>query len=173
MLVEPGVQEGLVPEEIAPRGTCGLLVLRDNHELLAESAVRWAVGALVEGYDVPSLRVLAGLDLTGWPNSFEAEALVEAALHELGIPEMDRGTRARLYVREISAAIIARELGPSEGVDLIHRRVITPLEHPADLQPWCYLWEGNSADCSGTLEDSERDAAILDYAALYLRTGTK
>ena len=160
-------------ERAIPRGTACLLVLRDNDEPLAKCAVQWAVDALADGHDVPSIRVLAGLDLHGSPNSFETAALVEAALRELGVPESDRDARARLYVRDVCAAMITGDITPSQGADLIHRRVITPLQHPADLQPWCHLWEGNSADCSHSLEESERDKAILDYAILFMHEGAQ
>ena len=156
-------------ERISPRGTAELRVLRDNGEPLGKSAVQWAVDALAAGYDIPSLRILAGLDLDGWPNSFETEALVDTALRELGVPDTDRNSRALAYVRDIASAIVAREIVPQEGANLIHRRVIVPLNHPDNLQAWCYLWEGNAADCSRSLEDSEIDQAIIDYATAFLR----
>jgi hypothetical protein len=46
--------------------------------------------------------------------------------------------------------------------------VISPLNHPVYLHAWCYLWEGNAADCSRSLEDAELDQAIVDYAATFL-----
>jgi hypothetical protein len=146
-----------------------MLVLRDNGEPLGRNAVQWAVGALAEGHDVPSIRTLAGLDLDGWPNPFEVESLLDAALRELGVPETDRNSRAMAYVREVAAAISAREIPPQEGVNLIHRRVIGPLDHPTDLQAWCYLWEGNAADGSRALDDAEIDRAIIAYASTFLR----
>ena len=156
----------------SPRGTTALLVLRDNREPLGKDAVRWAVDALADGYDVPSIRTLAGLDLDGWPDSGEAEALVEAALRELGVGDTDRHSRALEYLREVAAAIVAGDIAPQEGANLIHRRVISPLNHPVDLQAWCFLWEGNAADCSTSLEDSEIDQAIVDYATVFLRSAS-
>jgi hypothetical protein len=162
-----------VEERISPRGTAGLLVLRDNGEPLGKCAVQWAVDALADGCDVPSIRILAGLDLDGWPNSFEAETLFNSALRELGVPETDRKSRALEYVREVAVAIVAGEIAPQEGANLIHRRAISPLNHPADLQAWCYLWEGNAADCSRSLEDSEIDQAIVDYATTFSRAAAQ
>jgi hypothetical protein len=92
-------------------------VLQDNGEPLTTHAVRWAVDALSDGYDTPSLRILAGLDLVGLPNSFEAGTLVDAAMQELAIPKTDRNTRARLYVREVCGAMIASELPPLYGAE--------------------------------------------------------
>jgi hypothetical protein len=132
-------------ERALPRGTASILVPQDNGEPLGADSVRWAVDALSDGYDFPSLRILAGLDLGQLPNSFEAGALVEAALNELAVPGEDRDARARRYVREVCAEMLDGRLNPLSGVELIHRRVITPLKHPADLMAWCYLSEGNSA----------------------------
>jgi hypothetical protein len=158
-------------EKAPPRGTNSLLVMRDSGEPIAREAVRWAVDALQDAYDSPSIRALAGLDLDGFPNSFEADALVRAALRELGLAEGDRAANARRYLRDLCAAMIAGQMSPSEAIELIHRRVVTPLQHPADLRAWCFLWEGNSADCSRALEGTERDEAILDYAAQFLGEG--
>jgi hypothetical protein len=162
-------RRALVQERISPRGTTELLVLRDNGEPLGKGAVQWAVEALAAGYDVPSLRILAGLDLDGWPNSFETETLMDTALRELGVPVTDRNSRALAYVRDVASAIVARDIAPQEGANLIHRRVIVALNHPGDLQAWCCLWEGNAADGSRSLEDSEIDRAIVDYAGAFLR----
>ena len=156
-------------DRASPRGTNGLLLLRDSGEPFGKRAVQWAVDALSEGHDVPSIRLLAGLDLEGSPNSQEAELLVDAALRELEIPEADLNSRAMEYLREVAAAIASLEIAPQEGANLIHRLVIGPLNHPAELQAWCYLWEGNAADCSCILEDSEIDQAIVDYATSFLR----
>lgn len=156
-----------------PRGTIAMLVLWDSGESLGQCAVQWAVDALVDGYDVPSLRLLAGLDLDGWPDSIEAGKLVARALRELGIPEADRNARALEYVREVAAAIVAGEIGPQEGVDRIHRRVISPLNHPAELQSWCCLWMGRAADGSHSLADSRIDQAIVDYATTFSRAAAQ
>ncbi len=160
-------------EHISPRGTIGLLVLRDNKQPLGKDAVKWAVDALVDGYDVPTIRTLAGLDLDGWPNSVEVEGLVETALGELGVPQTDRHSRAREYVREVASAIVAKTIAPQEGANRIHQRVISPLDHPKDLQGWCYLWEGNAADCSRALEDSEIDQEIIGYATVFLQAAAQ
>jgi hypothetical protein len=155
---------------VSPRGTKGLLVLRDSGEPFGKRAVQWAVDALSDGYDAPSIRLLAGLDLEGPPHSPDAEPLLQAALRELELPETDPKARAFEYLREVAAAIVAREVTPEEGVNLIHRLVLSPLGHPAELQAWCFLWEGNAADCSRPLDGSEIDRAIVDYAKAFLGT---
>jgi hypothetical protein len=158
---------------MSPRGTTGLLLLRDSGEPFGRRAVQWAVDALSDGHDVPSIRILAGLDLEGSVESWDAAPLIEAALRELDLPQVDRNSLAREYVREVATAIVSREMAPQEGANLIHRLVITPLNHPPELQAWCYLWEGNAADCSCVLEESEIDKAIVDYAAAFLHAAAQ
>jgi hypothetical protein len=158
----------LVQDRLSPRGTNVLLLLRDTGEPFGKRAVQWATDALSDGHDVPSIRLLAGLDLEGLPSSPDAGALLEAALRELQLPETDLPARALEYLRDVAAAIVAREIAPQEGANEIHRLVIGPLGHPADLQGWCYLWEGNAADCSRVLEEAEIDQAIVDYATAFL-----
>ena len=122
--------------------------------------VEWAVTALTEGFDSPSLRILAGADLDGSPSPFETSPLFRAALTELGIllPELE--VLARLYVREVARQVVGGTLEPRTAADLVHRRVVTPLEHPTDLMSWCYVWKGNSVDCSRPLDDEELEHEI-------------
>jgi len=134
-----------------PRGTGEVLVLLETGKGLGRIAADWAVSALVAGYDSPSIRVLAGMDMAGQPSSSEVTPILEGALRELGVQRPSFNEAARLYVREVATATLAGQLAPQQAAELIHCRVITPLEHPKDLMPWCYVWEGNSADCTRAL----------------------
>lgn len=151
-----------------PKGTAELL-LRIRHTATGQSAVDWAVNALVAGYDTPSMRVLAGLDLDGLPSAWEASELVTASLEELGFAPPDIETISYAYVTDAAKAALTGELSPQEAANRIHKLVVSPLDHPPDLMPWCYVWEGNAADCSRSLEDHEIDAEILRLAEQYVR----
>jgi hypothetical protein len=154
-----------------PRGTSELLLLLESDQPIGKKAVAWAVAALVAGNDCPSMRILAGLDLGGHgePTSFEAAPYVRAALEELEVGQPDLDVVARLYVREVAQAALAGELAPRDAAELVHRLVVTPLNHPDDLMAWCYVWEGNAADCSRPLEEHEMDEEILKVAADFAR----
>jgi hypothetical protein len=152
-----------MPLEAPPR-SLEVLVLLQSGQPIGQRAVDWAVSALEAGFDCHSIRLLAGLDMSGQPTSFEAIPLFDAALLELGIQKPSFDEAARLYVREIADATLAGRLAPRHAADLIHRRVIGPLDHPEDLMPWCYVWEGNSADCTRSLEDHEWDNEIMKVA---------
>lgn len=147
-----------------PEGTLELAVVfqldsaSDNRPF-----VNWAVDALVAGFDTPSLRVLAGLDLDGEPLRADVYPAFAASLSELGIRLPDASVTGRLYVRHVAQAIVAGAIAPRDGAELIHARVVSPLEHPPDLMPWCYVWEGNSIDCT-LLGDNEIDEEIIRLA---------
>jgi hypothetical protein len=46
----------------SPVGTIELLARRANSSATGDDAVKWAIDALVDGFDSPSLRQLAGLN---------------------------------------------------------------------------------------------------------------
>ncbi len=156
-----------------PKGTFELLLCLDTGERVGQIAVDWAISTLGEGYDSPSLRVLAGLDLDAQPTTEEAFQLVNAAFQEMGLRRPDLDTTARWYVCEVATAVVAGEVPPREAADKIHRLVMTPMGHPKDLMAWCYVWEGNAADCSRPLEEYERDGEILKVAKQYASMAIK
>jgi len=150
-----------------PPWTYELIVLLHAGCPIGQTAVDWAVAALEAGFDCKPLRILAGLDVGGQPTSYEASPLITASLDELGIHQPDFEASARLYVREVARATLAGELEPRRAADLVHRRVVGPLGHPHDLMAWCYVWEGNAADCSRSLEEDELNEEILSVAARF------
>jgi len=156
-----------------PEGTFELLLRFNTGERVGQSAVNWAVSALGEGYDSPSLRVLAGLDVDNQATTEEALQLVDATFQELGLKRPDLDTTARWYVCEVATAVVAGGLPPREAANKIHRLVMTPMDHPKDLMAWCYVWEGNAADCSRPLDESEWDREILKVAMQYASVALK
>jgi len=148
-----------------PEGTLELATLyHAGCDTDSRQYVQWAVNALEAEFDTPSIRTLAGLDLCGEPVRAETVPAFESSLLELEIELPDPDTTARLYMLEVAAAIVMRSIAPQVGAELIHSRVVSPLEHPPDLQPWCFVWEGNSADCSSVLEGEALDAEIFKVA---------
>lgn len=148
------------------QSTTEIALLHHCGQPIGSAAVAWAVAALELEHDTPSLRILAGLDLFGEPSSTDASRLFAAALAELGIELPEHPVLARLYVRDIARAVLDGEIAPRDAADRIHELVITPLEHPPDLQSWCHVWEGNSADLSQLLEGEALDAEIRRLCTL-------
>ncbi len=156
-----------------PEGTFELLLRLNTGERVGQSAVNWAVSALGEGYDSPSLRVLAGLDVDNQPTTEEALQLMNATFQKLGLKRPDLDATARRFVCEVATAVVAGRLPPREAANKIHRLVMTPMDHPKDLMAWCYVWEGNAADCSRPLDESEWDREILEVAKQYASAAIK
>jgi len=124
----------------------GALVTAESDAAAAAALVDWAVEALGAGYDSPALRILAGL----LPPETDAHTVLpyaRRAARELGmdIPEGE-GLR-RAYIPVACRALLRGELDAETTTHRIHSWVVSPLGHPSDLMSWCYLWEGNSAQC--------------------------
>lgn len=132
----------------------------------------WATAALASGFDSPSLRILAGLDLA--PVSMhEAEPIFWRSLEEVGI-QHGRSPEVflRRYARDVAERILNGRLTVQQGLGLIHRRVVAPLEHPWDLMPWCYLWEGiDPCDFPASPDDRTIEQRTLEYARQFVEAG--
>jgi len=105
-----------------------------------ESPVGWASDALAEGLDTPALVILAGLqkdspryDTVPWLDKVMAEL-------DLQLPPADDLLRA--YVSVVSRAFLAGRISADQALTRIHEHAVGPLGHPADLAPWCAVWEG-------------------------------
>jgi hypothetical protein len=71
-----------------PRDTLALLAHRAKQSLFVRDYVDWAGNALVDGFDSPSLKVLAGLDYAG-TSSMEVSRYFLKAVKELNLPISD------------------------------------------------------------------------------------
>ena len=109
---------------------------------VAKDYIDWAVSLLESGLDSQALRVLAGLDLGERPSGIEAAARFRDAYKELRLPSPGREELLRVYVTEVASEIAIGAREPTEAIDLIHREVLSPFNHPAEFSSWCYLWEG-------------------------------
>ena len=116
-----------------------LLVARSNEAASGEPVVEWAVHALEAGLESAALIELAGLPRTA--SVFDAGPLLDRALRELGIAPPDLEELLRAYVGVISRALLEGKLAVAAVLDDVHATVVSPLRHPDDLRPWCYLWE--------------------------------
>ena len=123
--------------------TVELLVRDADGTATGGEFVEWAVQALVEGLDSPALRTLAGLRDA---SRFEAKALFDRAANELGLAmPATRDALLRAYLRILAGEIVDGTREPGDALDVIHRDVLGPLNHPSDLMAWCFLWEGHDA----------------------------
>ena len=68
---------------------------------------------------------------------------------------------------EVAAEIVNGSVTVEQGLNEIHRTVVSPLHHPKDLQLWCDLADTLHRDEQGgvkVLSPAERDAVALDEA---------
>lgn len=147
-----------------------LLVQLEQGGFAAPDASSWAQDALEDGLDSSSLRVLAGLGQDA--QSFEVSPLLRDALRELGIEPPQGEALLRAYASAVAQELHDGHITADVAVARIHATVISPLGHPDDLMPLCYLWEGNTPDCTGAVEGPDRDALILVETQRLLPTGS-
>src|SRR5689334_20239753 len=127
-----------------PTTTIALLAKKMEGSLVGQDYVDWAVQALTEDFDSPSLAILASLDISNVVLLWEAEQFFQKVIFELGWSIPDKDTILRTHFITFVHNIQNGTIDPEIGIDRIHREVISPLEHPSDLQGWCLLWEGNA-----------------------------
>jgi hypothetical protein len=148
----------------SPPRTVELLALRALEMATSTAIAEWGMSALEAGFDSPALRRLAGLAIGPPPSQGEVEPLFDAALAELGIPDPGRRDVLIGYLDELAAGL-ASGLGPvDETLDLIHRRVVSPLNHSDDVQPWCYLWERLDPETFADIDDE----AVREFARKWI-----
>lgn len=131
-----------------PAGTRTVLIREGEGWASSHELADWAAGALADGFDTPTLRILAGADLPERSEVRHAEVSLQfrQALDELGLEVPPRETTLRWHLESLARKILSGELTPRQGIDQIHREIVTPLKHPEDMRTWCYLWSGLSAD---------------------------
>jgi hypothetical protein len=153
-----------------PTNTIELLVKIQLEECSADELVTWAIEALELGFDTPSLSLLM--------SCFRGEAVAEVlpffwrTLSEFGVEPLAGEALLRVYAKEIAQRVLANTLTEWQAVQLMHSRVINPLNHPSDLMNWCYLWEGNNPNDFVLLEelsDSEFATLVRKEATRFLR----
>jgi hypothetical protein len=159
-----------LPRQGEPPGTRRLLANLCLECLSGPEACRWALSALEAGFDTPSLRILAGMSFDPQPGFFEIRPYLDAALSELNLPASpSRDEVLREYARALAEELLAGVRPVEATLEVIHRSVVSPLNHAKDLMGWCYLWEGLTPDGSfGAVTGPELERATRDFAARWL-----
>jgi hypothetical protein len=162
-----------------PRGTLALIV----EGKVGQDYVEWAVDALMDDFDSPSLGILAGLDLgdpvSQYPVSREeAHGYFRKVIHELALlsPEDEQALSLpdpevvlRWHLCELAEQIRDGVLDPVTGIDRIHAEVVSPLDHAEDVKPWCYLGDTAMSDRRTGRYAKEYARAIIDYATQWVK----
>ena len=151
-----------------PRDSIALLAKKVNESVCGQDYVDWAVQALTEGFNSPSLLILSSLDIDKNFSKWEAEILFTKVVTELGwiIPSDEVILQAHLVT--LATQIKKGDIDPEVGIERIHREVISPLGHPEDLLSWCFLWEGNSPTGKGVIPKEEYRSTIFEFTGKWL-----
>jgi hypothetical protein len=130
-----------------PLSTVTIFGRQVMNQVTAADYVEWATGMLVDGFDSPTLRMLAGFDERG--STADAEIYFRRALRELQILEPDTEGKLRAYGVDIANQILDGRLSPEEGVPaLMFLFSGTTLEHPGGdwLNLECLLYDLQDGD---------------------------
>ena len=148
-----------------------LLVHRIADRLTATAVVDWATDALVAGEDVPSLATLAGLDRRS--SVLEVTPWFDKAIAELEVVLPSPAELRRAFIVVVSRAVLSGRVSTEHALDRIHRDVVSPLGHPADLAAWCHLWEGHAPMDYRTLTAADLRAETRLLAADWANIGER
>ena len=150
-----------------------LLAIEARGSLRGQELVDWATKTLSIGYESPALVTLAGLDLDSVPRVADALPLFLRALTELDlvVPEGEEGI-LRAKARIIARRILSGRVNPAEGVAMMEKAVVSPLGHPSDLMPWCYLSSNLHPETFGDLSEQDFVDWVLRLARLTADEGS-
>jgi hypothetical protein len=158
-----------IPQAIQNQLTI-LLARRWAGDSSREEYIKWAQDVLEQNLDSQSIRILAGLNLP--TDQSEVEQYFLRSLRDLAIQEPSQDEMPIHYFHYMCRAILAEKVTPDHGIDLIHKRVVTPLGHPDKLMPWCFLWEWNHPRTLAEIKGGAvaRDGLIREYASKELES---
>ena len=149
-----------------PRNTARLLLLLERDALSARIAIQWATDALVDDFDSPALRRVAGVD----PKQATAPEIapdLNKALNELGIARGPLPDLFQRYELEICAAMVAGEIPPVVGASDLYHSVVIPTHYEWRFVPWYFLDDGldpyDPGDCQ-PVPGMAMGSSILRYA---------
>src|SRR5689334_24211873 len=126
-------------DQVLPSTSTLLLVKKINGSVTGNDYVNWAIEALTEELDSPSLPILASLDMGNDFSLGEAEKIFNKIVAELEWSIPDDETVLRSHLITLVADIQNGAIDPEKGVKRIHQEVVSPLMHPEDLRDWCTL----------------------------------
>lgn len=166
--VTPRGQAAAMP---TPPNTLEMMFRSRFGELSPEWLSQWACDALDAGFDSRSLRMLAAS--SPGDDRVELERILRVCLEEAGAEDLSESELRLGWGEVLMGRILDRESPVEETLDQIHRDVVSPLQHPPHLLPWCLLWEGlNPLRPYSQLPPDETDAVARELAEMYLRRPT-
>jgi hypothetical protein len=133
---------------------------RAVQNIFAEDYIDWAGEMLVQGYDSPRLRILAGLDRQG--SVFEVEEYFLHSINELTIIEPESKAAVRAYACEIAQQIINGQLTAQQGVRALYQ-VYRNTEYDSDYVIWLELDDALDSLLAGVFPYSYQSATVENF----------
>jgi hypothetical protein len=130
---------------------------RALNQARSEDTIAWAVASLEQGFDTPSLRILAGLDLTRPIDSFEVQTFFQKALGELELTEPGLYEAILQYADLIVNDLLDGAMDPKPAVSLL-ARLWAAADYPVHLAVW--------SDLEDSLEALECGESYVLYPGL-------
>ncbi len=121
---------------------------RALQNIFADEYIDWAGEMLMQDYDSPNLRILAGLDRRS--NIFEVEDYFRRSIKELNIEEIESETTIRAYACELAQQIIDGQFPVSDQAIRGLAQIFVDAGCDADYVMW-----SNLADVSYSLRAGE------------------
>jgi hypothetical protein len=101
--------------------------------------IDWAISLLEQGYDNPSLRILAGFVSEDYTSFFELESYLLKSLEELNIPVLGEDDAIKAYAYEILTDMVNNEIEKEKALNLLSEIVIEK-EYPSYLFDFYLLY---------------------------------
>jgi hypothetical protein len=133
---------------------------RALQQLSSVDYVDWAGEMLVQGYDSPSLRILAGLNRSA--STFEAEGYFDRSMTELSLTPPDSDAAIRAYACEIARQITEDKITAKDGVRALVGICIAT-ECARDFVIWLELDEALDSLISGNYPFTYQSATLENF----------
>jgi hypothetical protein len=126
----------------------------------AEDYIDWAGEMLVQDYDSPSLRILAGLNRQN--NTFEAQDYFSRCVKELRLNEPEPEAAVREYACEIAQQIIDEQITAQEGVRALYQ-VCLARDYPKEFMVWFELDDALDSLLAGDYPYTYESATLENF----------
>jgi hypothetical protein len=151
--------------------TNALLGKRAICHIFATDYIDWAEEMLIQGYDTPNLRILAGLDRKN--SIFAVEQYFHTAIKELNIEEIEPNTAVRIYACEVAKQIINGEIKSSQQAIEALYQIYVGTDYDSDYMIWSELDDAFASIRAGEYPYTYPSATLENFAAILKQEATK
>ncbi|MBW4694030.1 MAG: hypothetical protein KME27_19975 [Lyngbya sp. HA4199-MV5] len=137
---------------------------RALHQVFADDYIDWAIELLVQGYDSPNLRILAGLDRRS--SVFDIETYFIHAIKELEIEEPEPKAAVRAYACEMAQQIIDGQFTSLRAVVRALYQIWLNTDYDPNYAIWLTLDDALDSLYAGEYPYSYPSATLENFEAI-------